>query len=110
MLKHFSYQKSAPVFTDLYDRIISTQYSSDTDIYEKELKDLYDRWIISLPEKRRLIFQMYYNDELSTSEIAARLNISQKTVQNHLGMAANDFHEKLIMSTYLLIAIKEILK
>ena len=34
--------------------------------------------------KRRKIFLMHYYEDLSTSEIAKQLNISQKTVQNQL--------------------------
>jgi RNA polymerase sigma-70 factor (ECF subfamily) len=110
VFKLFSAQKSSPAFLELFDTITSTQYSSDHELYEKELADLYDAWILSLPEKRKMIFLMHYRDKLSTREIAERLNISQKTVQNQLGIATNDIHDKLIMSVYLVLSFHELIK
>jgi RNA polymerase sigma-70 factor (ECF subfamily) len=40
-----------------------------------------------LPEQCRLVFQLSRFEELKYSEIAEHLNISIKTVENHMGKA-----------------------
>jgi len=40
-----------------------------------------------LPPQRRLIFLLHRNDQLSYKEIAQKLDISPKTVENHIGAA-----------------------
>jgi RNA polymerase sigma-70 factor (family 1) len=110
VLKLFASQKETPLFVELFETISSPQYNSDNTIYEKELDNLYNSWLQSLPEKRKKIFLMHYRDELSTREISKRLNISQKTVQNQLGIAANEMQNKLIIYAYLLLSIHELVK
>ncbi|MNY65695.1 RNA polymerase sigma factor [compost metagenome] len=39
---------------------------------------------MGLPERSRKIFEMSRNEYLSNKEIAARLNISEKTVENQM--------------------------
>ena len=41
------------------------------------------------PEKRREIFRLRYEEDLSTKEISELLNIPQKTVQNNLNLTMN---------------------
>jgi len=110
VLKQFSTNKITPVFFELLDTLTSTQFSSDHELYEKELADLFDTWINCLPEKRKIIFQMHYRDMLSTNEIAEQLKISQKTVQNQLGIATRDIHDRLIMSACLLVSLHALIK
>jgi RNA polymerase sigma-70 factor (ECF subfamily) len=59
-----------------------------TDLMEEaELADRINRAIQNLPEKCREIFVMCRFDELKYAEIAARLNISVKTVEMQIGIA-----------------------
>ncbi|MBO9573235.1 MAG: sigma-70 family RNA polymerase sigma factor [Chitinophagaceae bacterium] len=61
----------------------------------KDLLKLVDLWIETLPPKRKEIFILHYRNNLSTKEIAARLSIAQKSVQNQLGIAFSDLRDKL---------------
>lgn len=54
---------------------------------EKELKGLLHQRISSLPEKCREIFILSRNQQLSTKEIAQRLGVTPKTVENQLTIA-----------------------
>jgi RNA polymerase sigma-70 factor (ECF subfamily) len=65
------------------------------DIRYREMQQLIELWIETLPVKRKEIFILYYREQLTTQEIAERLNLSQKTVQNQLGLAFNDLRGKL---------------
>lgn len=68
--------------------------ATDT-LYYKELVQLIELWIDTLPEKRREIFLLHYKEHLSTRLIAEKLNISRKTVQNQIGLAFTDLRGKL---------------
>ncbi|PWR25462.1 RNA polymerase sigma factor [Zavarzinia aquatilis] len=48
-----------------------------------------------LPEKCRQVFLLYRADGLSMREIAARLDISEKTVEKHIARAMVDCRRKL---------------
>ena len=60
---------------------------ADTALVAKELLRAYEALIASLPDQQRIIFRMRYQDELSPDEIALKLNLSPKTIRNHLGRA-----------------------
>jgi RNA polymerase sigma-70 factor (ECF subfamily) len=49
----------------------------------------------SLPEKRREVFELCYLQEMSYREVATALDISIKTVENHMSLALKDLREKL---------------
>jgi RNA polymerase sigma-70 factor, ECF subfamily len=48
-----------------------------------------------LPEQCRLVFKLSRFEELKYAEIAAQLNISVKTVENHMGKALKIMREQL---------------
>lgn len=54
--------------------------------YDQLREDL-EKAVLQLPEKCRLVFKLSRESGLSTSEIASRLQISPKTVENHLTKA-----------------------
>ncbi len=49
----------------------------------------------ALPEQCRMVFQLSRFEELKYSEIAGQLNISVKTVENHMGKALKIMREQL---------------
>ncbi len=49
----------------------------------------------TLPEQCRLVFQLSRFEELKYGEIAEQLNISVKTVENHMGKALKIMREQL---------------
>ncbi|MCW3467355.1 RNA polymerase sigma-70 factor [Chitinophaga nivalis] len=53
----------------------------------KELQEKLDKALQDLPEKCRTVFQMSRFEELKYQEIADRLDISIKTVENQMGKA-----------------------
>lgn len=62
---------------------------------EKEINRLLEQGIAELPDKCRQIFIMSRKEHLSTKEIAERLGISPKTVENQLTIALNRLRKTL---------------
>lgn len=50
----------------------------------KEMQEVIDKFVIEMPEQRRKIFQLSKMEGLSNNEIAEKLNLSKRTVENQL--------------------------
>ena len=62
-------------------------YDIESEISAYNLQEYIDRLIEELPERRRTIFNLSRKSHLSYKEIAQKLNISEKTVENQIGEA-----------------------
>lgn len=56
-------------------------------LLDREYKDLIQKAIDSLPAKCREVFRLVFSDKLKHKEIAALLDISEKTVEAHIAKA-----------------------
>lgn len=78
------------------DFSFSDKASSSIQVMEgEELKVKIQRAIDSLPPKCRTVFLLSRHEELSYKEIAAKLGISIKTVENQMGKALRVMREHL---------------
>ncbi|TKG97315.1 RNA polymerase sigma-70 factor [Puteibacter caeruleilacunae] len=73
-----------------YEENRDIDYSAVTEL-EKKIRDSID----ALPEQRRKIFILSRYEHLKYKEIAERLNISVKTVENQMGKALKFLREEL---------------
>ncbi|MCI2107333.1 MAG: RNA polymerase sigma-70 factor [Bacteroidales bacterium] len=64
-------------------------------MFANELQDLVNLKVEQMPEKRKRIFKMSRSEGLSNEEIAKRLNISKRTVENYLSAALKDIRDML---------------
>lgn len=79
--------------------VINQMADSNNAAYEIELSELEDRLDVALkelPEKCRTIFQMSRFEELRYQEIADKLDIPVKTVENQMGKALKLLRLKLV--------------
>lgn len=65
------------------------------DLVGKELEGVINQAIEELPQQCRMVFRLSRFENLSYAEIAEQLNISVKTVENHMVKALKTLREKL---------------
>jgi len=59
----------------------------------RELEDLYHRALVAMPPRRRDVFTLSRQEGLSHQQIAQRLGISVRTVENHMSAALQSLRE-----------------
>lgn len=69
--------------------------SSQQILENKELQQIINQAIEKLPMKSRMIYQMAWEENLSQKEIAEKLGLSPKTVENHVSIALRKLRETL---------------
>jgi RNA polymerase sigma factor (sigma-70 family) len=78
---------------DSYYRYILDQEneysSSDSELIYNELSEGVQLLLSKMPKKRKEIFELRFQQDLSTATIARKLNLTQKTVQNQLTKAVS---------------------
>lgn len=84
-------QKDTPLYSDIIEE----------EIYAKELSLLIDIAIENMPAQRQRIFRMSRKEGLSNDEIAQRLNLNKRSVENHITQALADLR-KLMQNILLL--------
>lgn len=113
-ISHYRREHRA-VFTslELEDSRLSEEIISEHFMEEKELHQLIEAAIEKLPEQSRKIYLLAREENLSHKEIALRLGISPKTVENHVGIALkklreslNPFYKQIFMCWLLPILLK----
>lgn len=60
-----------------------------------DLKRAIDQAIENMPEKRGTVFQLCFMDDLTYKEAAQALDVSVKTIENHMGLAFKDLRRTL---------------
>ncbi|MHA7830261.1 MAG: RNA polymerase sigma-70 factor [Flagellimonas sp.] len=75
----------AELFENMEERC--TYENPESEVLYKELVQKVDSIVEELPEKCRLVYKLSREEQLSHKEISNRLNISPKTVENHITKA-----------------------
>ncbi|MEJ2879792.1 RNA polymerase sigma-70 factor [Pedobacter sp. GR22-6] len=79
---------------------LTAKEETDDQLMVKELNLLFEQGMHSLPEKCREILTLSRKEHLSNKEIASRLNLSPKTVENQINIGLKKI--RLMMSDFLL--------
>lgn len=87
-------QRYTPI-PELLAHLSVNKDNADAEVLRKEFMLKYEALIETLTPTQQEIFRMRFHDDLSTKEIAEKLNISRKTVQNQLGKSVNQLRGSL---------------
>ncbi|WP_298652723.1 RNA polymerase sigma-70 factor [uncultured Proteiniphilum sp.] len=79
----------------------SETYEPEQDMFAKDLALLIDLVVSQMPEQRQRIFKMSRKEGFSSDEIASRLNIHKRTVENHISKALSDLRKALQYISFL---------
>lgn len=90
-------------FSDLTEFQLSelelNYYEEEKDIldslYYKEINNAYEKAIGKLPAQCRAVYNMSHKEELKSSEIASKLSLSLRTVENHLYRATKFIRDEM---------------
>lgn len=80
-----------------------SDHSTEQTVALHDLQESLDKEVEKLPDKCRTVFQMSRYKNYSTKEIAGLLDISEKTVENHIGKALKILRRKLKDYNFVLI-------
>ena len=78
------------------------RYSPQDDYYAKQLETTLQHIINQFPEKRKQIFMLSRYSNLSHKQIADKLSISSKTVENQITLALKAIRKALLLSILML--------
>lgn len=105
LLRHKKYREH---FVDPADSVFDkAEHRDATNLQRKEFYHSFENLVASLPPKRQEIFRMRYTEEMNTKQIAVKLGLTQKTVQNQLGKAVDKLRLALVqlfmLMTFILV-------
>lgn len=69
----------------------------DEEFDAEELARLIERAVEQMPPQRKAVYEMSRHENLSNDEIAVRLSLSKRTVENHLYMALKSIKEIILI-------------
>lgn len=89
-VRFYAYEKYALSF--------SSRFSQETEDYIifSDLSEISSKVLKNLPHKQKQVFMMKNFHHLSVDEIAQKLNLSKRTVENQIHRATKTLREKLV--------------
>lgn len=92
-------------FVEPFEAMMISPIRTDHDMIRDDLAKLLLAWIDTLPRKRRQIFVLHYQQQLTVPEIAIELGITRKTVYNQLNNSVKELQLKLAKYYTLLLLV-----
>ncbi|WP_372775211.1 RNA polymerase sigma-70 factor [Mangrovibacterium sp.] len=80
---------------DIEEQSVIADERSHLYLENKELREIIQAAVDSLPDQSRKIYKMAWEENLSHKEIAEKLGLSPKTVENHVGIALRKLRTQL---------------
>jgi len=74
----------------------SSAENTEESVDYKELLNVIRTVIANMPEKRGMVFELCFMQELTYKEAADSLEVSPKTIENHMTLAFKDLRSRLI--------------
>ncbi|WP_316811459.1 RNA polymerase sigma-70 factor [Pedobacter heparinus] len=91
--------------SSIRDSVNAGQAITDYRVRENQLKAIIEKEVALLPSKMREVFELSRNSQLSNKEIARQLDLTEKTVKNHINHALKILRVKLGLFTFIWLLI-----
>lgn len=85
--------KKQEITSYIYDHATTCTNETENQIVANDLLACEKHKLRTLPEQRRKIYIMSRFEDKSSSEISAKLNLSRRTVENHLFISRKEIRE-----------------
>jgi len=92
-LNHLEHKHIEQLYLENYDG--ETAFSTEEDLYAKEMELLEQLTVNNMPPQRKAIYEMSRKKGYKNDEIATELGISKKTVENHINLALKEIRKTL---------------
>lgn len=102
MLNFIRTKSIVPPMTEVTEQVAENEYTQEEELEAKDLRLIMEMVVENMPPQRRTIFKLSRMEGLSNEEIAQRLGIQKKTVENHLNLALKELKQALLLSLILL--------
>ena len=93
------YQRSLTSIENKEDFYHVDYHNPEQKYLENELRDIITKSVEKMPPRRKMIFQLIKEDGLKYKEVAELMDISPKTVENHLDLAIKSV--RVVIEDYL---------
>lgn len=102
LAKHttFNYIESKQIRQEKQDKYPIDDRQEDTphdELVAKDLQLLIDMVVDSMPQQRKRVYHLSRNLGLSNAEIAEKLQLTKKTVENHLNIALKELKNAILI-------------
>ena len=94
-LNYIEHQYVEKKYMELYEEDIGQNFEDE--LYAKETELLVQLTVNNMPPQRKKIYLMSREEGLKNDEIAEQLNISKKTVENHLNIALKEIRKAITL-------------
>lgn len=92
---HIKHKRVRSDFVNSIAHLKEETVCTEVSLHAKELNQLLDGSVERMPDQRRKIFRLSRQIGLSNGEIADRLSISKKTVENQLSLALQELRKTI---------------
>ena len=106
VFKHFEKENKYESLSDVAYELETLHERADSNILYDEFLLSFSKLVDALPAQQRTIFRLRYDEGLSTQQIADQLELSVKTVRNHLGRALATFRESILLANLLFLLFR----
>lgn len=106
VFKHFEKESKYESLSDVVFEMETRHASADGNLLYLDFIKSFDQLVDSLPPQQSIIFRLRYEDGLDTQQIADKLQLSVKTVRNHLGRALATCRESLLFAQLLFLLLR----
>ncbi|SHM74766.1 sigma-70 family RNA polymerase sigma factor [Chitinophaga sp. CF418] len=85
IISYYAFSSSTVQIPEWFDQPVYSSFESSFDV--RKMKDLIDGEVDRMPERMQQIYHLSREQDLSVTDIATQLNLSEQTVRNQLSLA-----------------------